>query len=306
MDQQHAGSILRLLETDYLLGIRHVPLRMAAANVAEIPAAYSRPAAAPAPATTRSATPAPAAVHARPAAAAPRPAATRGASAGPTLCPVETNHPKIVRLDIESAEYRKRFDCLRNLDDKQVKTCKKCHLCETRTKTVFGQGDFRTRLVFVGEAPGADEDQQGLAFVGKAGQLLTKMIEAMGLSREWVFICNILKCRPPENRTPVPEEINACWPFLDEQLRMIKPDVIVALGRPSAQTLLRTDASIGSLRGVWHEYYPSGTPGEGDPIPLMPTFHPAYLLRSPGEKGKAWSDLQQVMQRFDLTPGQPK
>jgi DNA polymerase len=159
----------------------------------------------------------------------------------------------------------------------------------------------------VGEAPGFDEDQQGLAFVGKAGQLLTKMIEAMGLSREWVFICNILKCRPPENRTPAPDEISACWPYLDEQLRTIQPDVIVALGKPASQTLLRTDESIGRLRGVWHEYYPLGTPGEGGTagegpaIALMPTYHPAYLLRSPNEKGKAWSDLKQVVARLGLT-----
>src|SRR5207249_3479394 len=116
------------------------------------------------------------------------------------------------------------------------------------------------RLVFVGEAPGADEDQQGLAFVGKAGQLLTLMIQAMGLSREQVFICNILKCRPPENRDPAPEEISACWPYLDQQLRLIAAEVVVALGRPAAQTLLRTTESIGRLRGHWHEYYASGMP----------------------------------------------
>ena len=134
--------------------------------------------------------------------------------------------------------------------------------------------------------------------------MLTRMIEAMGLSREWVFICNILKCRPPDNRTPAPDEINACWPYLDEQLRTIRPEVIVALGRPAAQTLLRSTLTIGKLRGVWHDYYPSGTVGEGEPIPLMPTYHPAYLLRSPGERGKAWSDLQQVMARLQLTrPG---
>jgi DNA polymerase len=214
---------------------------------------------------------------------------------------VHANRAKVVRLDMAGDEYKRRFEHLRNLDDKQVKICRKCHLGETRTKSVFGQGDLRTRLVFVGEAPGYDEDQQGLAFVGKAGQLLTKMIEAMGLSREWVFICNILKCRPPDNRTPAPDEISACWPFLDEQLRTIQPDVVVALGKPASQTLLRTDESIGRLRGVWHEYYPSGTPGEGPPIALMPTYHPAYLLRSPGEKGKAWSDLKQVVAKLELT-----
>jgi len=294
---------MRLLETDYLLGIRHVPLRLTLASVAEMPASIGRPAtrAATAPPAPRPATGVPVS---RPRVAPPPVAGARSAAASaPVVRPVASNHPKITRLDLPADEYRQRIAHMRNLDDQQVKTCRKCHLCETRTKTVFGQGDLRTRLVFVGEAPGYDEDQQGLAFVGKAGQLLTKMIEAMGLAREWVFICNTLKCRPPDNRTPAPDEIRACRPYLDEQLRTIRPDVIVALGKPAAQTLLGTDAGIGQLRGRWHEYYLSGVPGEGEPIALMPTYHPAYLLRSPGEKAKTWSDLQQVMARFGLTPG---
>jgi DNA polymerase len=154
--------------------------------------------------------------------------------------------------------------------------------------------------VFVGEAPGRDEDQQGLAFVGRAGQLLTKMIEAMGLTRDEVFICNILKCRPPNNRDPAPDEVSSCWPYLDEQLRTIRPEVIVTLGKPAVQTLLRTNEAIGRLRGVWHEYYTSGTPMVGEPTPLMPTYHPAYLLRNPNDKGKAWSDLKMVMAKLGL------
>lgn len=184
--------------------------------------------------------------------------------------------------------------------NERVSQCTRCGLASTRKKTVPGQGNPAARLVFVGEAPGHDEDQQGLAFVGRAGQLLTKMIEAMGLTRDEVYICNILKCRPPENRDPAPDEISNCWPYLDEQLRIIQPDVIIALGKPASQTLLRTKEAIGRLRGVWQEYYTSGSSSVGEPTALMPTFHPAYLLRNPAEKGKAWSDLKQVMARLGL------
>lgn len=189
---------------------------------------------------------------------------------------------------------------LRTLDETEVKVCRKCVLCETRTKTVFGQGSVAARLVFVGEGPGYDEDQQGLAFVGKAGQLLTKMIAAMGLTREEVYICNVVKCRPPNNRDPAPDEVQACSPYLREQLRVIQPEVIVALGAPAARTLLCTAQAIGKLRGRFHEYYYSGVPGEGPSVALMPTYHPAYLLRSPEEKTKAWDDLQKVMRRLGL------
>lgn len=201
---------------------------------------------------------------------------------------------------LSTDQLTERISALRVLDDTQVKVCTRCELCKTRTKTVFGQGSFAARLVFVGEAPGYDEDQQGLAFVGKAGQLLTKMIEAMGLSRDEVFICNVLKCRPPDNRTPSPIEITACRPYLEEQLRLLRPEVIVTLGKPASQTLLNTDESISSLRGHWHQYELSGASGTGAAIPLMPTYHPAYLLRSPKEKSKAWSDLKMVMERFGL------
>ena len=167
--------------------------------------------------------------------------------------------------------------------------CKRCKLCNGRTQIVFGTGNPRAELVFVGEGPGADEDQQGVPFVGKAGQLLTKMIEAMGFKRDEVYICNVVKCRPPNNRNPEPDEIEACEPFLKAQLAAIRPKVIVALGKFAAQTLLRDSTAITRLRGQWREY-------QG--IPLMPTFHPAYLLRSPDEKKHAWLDLQQVMKRF--------
>jgi len=149
--------------------------------------------------------------------------------------------------------------------------------------------------VFVGEAPGFEEDKQGLAFVGNAGQLLTRMIAAMGLSREEVFICNVLKCRPPNNRTPAADEIASCSPYLFEQLQIIQPEIVCALGAPAAQTLLGTKEAIGRLRGRFHDFYTSGAPMIGDCVPLMPTYHPAYLLRSPGEKKKTWADLQMIM-----------
>lgn len=186
------------------------------------------------------------------------------------------------------------------LDQTQVKECRKCRLCEGRTQTVFGQGNAAARLVFVGEGPGYEEDKQGLAFVGPAGQLLTKMIAAMGLTRDEVYICNVVKCRPPENRTPLADEMLACSPYLHEQLSIIKPEIIVALGAPAAKTLLNTADSVGKLRGRFHEYYPSGITGAGPSIPVMPTYHPAYLLRTPEEKGKVWADLQMVMARLGL------
>ncbi len=167
--------------------------------------------------------------------------------------------------------------------------CRRCKLCQGRTNIVFGVGNPKAKLVFVGEGPGADEDAQGIPFVGKAGQLLTKMIEAMGFSREDVYICNVIKCRPPGNRNPEPDEIAACQPFLRAQLGAIRPKAIVALGKVAVQTLLRDQTPITRIRGNWREYCG---------IRLMPTFHPAYLLRNPAEKRNAWSDLQQVMKFF--------
>jgi uracil-DNA glycosylase family 4 len=164
--------------------------------------------------------------------------------------------------------------------------CRRCPLCKTRANLVFGEGNLHAELVFVGEAPGADEDSQGRPFVGKAGQLLTRIIVAMGLQRQDVYICNILKCRPPDNRNPRPEEIAACEPFLIRQLQAIRPKIICALGTFSTHTLLKTDTPIGLLRGRFHSY-------QG--IELMPTYHPAYLLRNPGAKRQVWEDVQKIM-----------
>jgi DNA polymerase len=170
--------------------------------------------------------------------------------------------------------------------------CRRCPLAAGRNRIVFGEGDEAARLVFVGEAPGFHEDQQGRPFVGAAGQLLTAMIAAMGLSREKVYICNILKCRPPGNRNPLPEEIQACVPFLKRQLGAIRPEAIVALGKFAAQFLLATDAPISRLRGRFHEY-------QG--IKVMPTFHPAFLLHNPARKRDVWEDLKQVMTLLGLS-----
>lgn len=167
--------------------------------------------------------------------------------------------------------------------------CTRCKLAGGRTKLVFGVGNPKAELMFVGEGPGADEDRQGEPFVGRAGQLLTKMIEAMGYRREDVYIANVVKCRPPENRNPEPDEMDACEPFLRAQIAAVQPKILVALGKVAVQALLRDTTAISRLRGRWFAY-------EG--VRLMPTFHPAYLLRSPDEKKKAWDDLQLVMKEL--------
>jgi DNA polymerase len=172
-----------------------------------------------------------------------------------------------------------------------VADCRACGLCETRTQTVFGVGNREAALLVIGEAPGADEDREGEPFVGRAGQLLNRMLAAIGLPRQQVYIANILKCRPPGNRDPRPEESLRCQPFLMRQIALVRPRVILTLGRISAQTLLGTDVPVGRLRGRWYALGP-------DSIPLRVTYHPAYLLRSPEQKGKAWEDLTAVVGRL--------
>jgi len=170
--------------------------------------------------------------------------------------------------------------------------CQRCPLGKTRKNLVFGVGNPQARIVFVGEAPGADEDEQGLPFVGRAGQLLTDIIvKGMKMQRKDVYICNILKCRPPGNRNPQPDEIGKCEPFLKKQLWIISPDIICALGTFAAKTLLNTDVPISVLRGRFHSY-------EG--IKLMPTYHPAYLLRNPSAKKQVWEDVQMIMKEIGL------
>ncbi len=171
------------------------------------------------------------------------------------------------------------------------KECRACKLGPTRKNLVFGEGAVPARIFFIGEGPGANEDEKGRPFVGVAGQLLDRMIEAMGLSRDQVYIGNIVKCRPPGNRDPETDEMLTCMPVLLRQIELVRPEVIVALGRISAQSLLATTRSLSKLRGSWHDY-------QG--IPLLATYHPAYLLRNPASKKSAWEDLQMVMKRLDL------
>jgi DNA polymerase len=169
-----------------------------------------------------------------------------------------------------------------------VAACTCCELHRTRTQTVFGVGDPAARLMFIGEAPGAEEDRQGEPFVGRAGQLLTQMIRALGCARDQVFIANVLKCRPPGNRDPSAREAACCRPFLERQIELVDPALLVAVGRIAAQTLLGSEAPLGKLRGRVHEFGAARRP-------LIVTYHPAYLLRSPAEKRRAWQDLQFVL-----------
>ena len=169
--------------------------------------------------------------------------------------------------------------------------CARCKLHKTRNKIVFGDGSAKAQLVFVGEGPGADEDAQGLPFVGRAGKLLTQMIEAMGLQRSDVYICNVVKCRPPGNRQPEPDEVEKCSPFLFRQLDALQPKVIVCLGATAAQTLLQTNRGISHFRGQWMDF-------RG--YKMLATYHPAYLLRNPAAKGDVWKDLQKVMAELGL------
>jgi DNA polymerase len=166
--------------------------------------------------------------------------------------------------------------------DRAVAACTRCELHKTRTQTVFGVGSRSAKWLFIGEAPGADEDRQGEPFVGRAGQLLNAMLQAIGLQREEVYIANVLKCRPPGNRDPQPKEVACCEPYLIRQIELIRPRLIVALGRHAAHSLLRTEAPLARLRGQRLSYHG---------IPLIVTYHPAYLLRTPGDKRRAWDDL---------------
>ncbi len=173
---------------------------------------------------------------------------------------------------------------------REVLTCKQCTLHKTRRNVVFGSGNPSAKLMFIGEAPGEDEDIQGLPFVGRAGQLLTKIIEAMGFKRSDVYIANILKCRPPDNRAPLPTEIIECEEYLKRQIELINPRIICTLGKFASQTLLRTEVSISALRGRFHDY---------NGIKVMPTFHPAYLLRNPNDKSKVWTDMKKIMKELN-------
>jgi DNA polymerase len=191
---------------------------------------------------------------------------------------------------LSTAEKKAQFA---EMDAKEVSVCRRCRLCESRTRTVFGEGDVDAKIVFIGEGPGETEDQTGRPFVGRAGQLLDKMIAGMGLKREQVFICNVVKCRPPGNRTPAPDEVAACTPYLVRQIGIIRPRVIVTLGLPAAKYMLNSTSTMGRLRGQWHAW-------RG--IKLMATYHPAFLLRAYTQENReaVWSDLKKVMSEIGL------
>jgi uracil-DNA glycosylase family 4 len=211
--------------------------------------------------------------------------------------PMKSEAPLLVSVDapftspvLMTEEKRKSLSLM---EANEVRGCQKCRLCETRTQTVFGEGDVDAKIFFIGEGPGETEDQTGRPFVGRAGELLNKMIAGMGLAREQVFIANIVKCRPPNNRVPAPDEVATCTPYLERQLETIRPRAIVTLGLPSTQYMLKTKLSMGKLRGHWHNW-------RG--IQLMPTYHPAYVLRNPTLETRAavWSDLKQVLAELGL------
>lgn len=219
----------------------------------------------------------------------PAPPQTAGlAPAAPSAAPAPVGPPPAGDEDPAALAERRRHNEAR-LDAlaRRMAGCTRCRLSEGRTNLVFGQGDAAAEVAFVGEGPGYHEDQEGLAFVGKAGELLTKMISAMGLTRDEVFIANVVKCRPPGNRTPAPDEMATCLPFLQEQLEIVKPKVICALGKTAALGLglIGPDDPLGRSRGRFHDRH--GTP-------VMITYHPAYLLRNPADKRKTWEDLQKM------------
>lgn len=199
---------------------------------------------------------------------------------------LEKNHTQQVaekKTDVTNRNLCQTLEQIRT----EIGDCKRCPLHEGRKNIVFGNGNPHAHLMFIGEAPGRDEDIQGLPFVGRAGQLLDKIIEAMGMKREDVFVGNINKCRPPENRAPLPNEVEACIPFIRAQVKAIQPKVIVCLGSVAVQNLLQTEQKISQLRGCWQNF---------EEIPVMPTYHPAFLLRNPAMKKPVWEDMQKVME----------
>jgi DNA polymerase len=204
--------------------------------------------------------------------------------AQPALIPTE---PAAARAPVEGEARRVALSVL----DDAVRGCTACKLAQRRTQTVFARGNPFARVAFIGEGPGEQEDKQGVPFVGPAGQLLDKIIVAMGLDPAEVYVCNVVKCRPPGNRTPELDEVTACTPFLAEQLELVRPEVIVSLGRTATGFLLGSNEPMGKLRGRWHAY-------RG--VALLPTWHPSYLLREPVRKAETWSDMKIVMERLGL------
>lgn len=279
MDPARQQRILRQhIDTDRLLGVEAVPLGEVEVEAPPVealpPSRHASPAMRQAPAT-------PGPSERRPEPAAPqssRSVADRPSTPMPPAAPVGD-----------------RLTVLNDLDQHEVKGCTRCGLHAGRTQTVFGEGNPAAELMIVGEGPGADEDRTGRPFVGRAGQLLDKQIQAMGFKREDVYIANVVKCRPPGNRAPTPHEAEVCGDYLHRQILTIQPKVILTVGGPAAKLLLNTESGITRIRGNWHRY-----DRLDPPIPVMPTFHPAYLLRAytPENRRKVWDDLQAVMAKL--------
>jgi DNA polymerase len=225
------------------------------------------------------------------------PASPAPSMASPRVAPAEPEFLTAPAFDTPPLPLPEREAALAELAAK-AEACRACALGHSRIQSVFNDGPADAKLMFVGEAPGQQEDESGVPFVGRAGQLLTKMVAAIGFSREEVYICNTLKCRPPDNRDPLPEEKAACEHFLVAQIGLVRPSLIVALGAHAAQYLCRSELTIGKLRGKWHNYHG---------VPLLATYHPSYLLRSPGMKVKSWEDFQLIHAKYtELNPGDPR
>jgi DNA polymerase len=249
----------------------------------------------PAAPPARAAAPKANALASKPATAKPQaPGSSASATDGASLPTAAVSSPRPAPAPVELLSRYPGLEKTATLEELSafIGDCKRCKLAPLRTNLVFGVGNSEADLMFVGEAPGADEDARGEPFVGRAGQLLTDIIErGMGISRADVYICNVIKCRPPDNRNPEPDEVAACEPFLMRQIDLVRPRAIVALGAFAVQALLRVKTPISRLRGNWQEV-------RG--VKLMPTFHPAYLLRSPGEKRLVWQDIQEVMKLLGM------
>ncbi len=204
------------------------------------------------------------------------------------------------RIALPVLSRAEKTEALARMDEQEVRGCTACVLCESRTQTVFGEGDPDAPIMFIGEGPGQNEDEQGRPFVGRSGDLLEKQIQAMGFQRSQIYIANVVKCRPPKNRTPLADEVQACSGYLRRQIEVIRPKVIITLGGPAAKLVLGVDQGITRIRGMWHEYT-----GVQPGVPVMPTFHPAYLLRqyTKENRSKVWSDLKAALKRLDESPG---
>lgn len=296
MDAVRLQRILRQnLEGLLLLGVDAVPARLSAVNLNLDESATTGESAAAAPYSPGARPPTtPHARTPRQAQPAPKPAPSNSSSnAAPLTSPA--SRPAAPPYDA-TLNRDTKLTVLQTLDRDEVQSCTKCGLHQGRQQTVFGEGDPDAALMFVGEGPGQTEDEMGRPFVGKAGELLDKMIGAMGFQRADVYIANTVKCRPPNNRNPTPDEVDACANYLQRQIATVQPRALVALGAPAARFLLNTTTGITRLRGIWQQY-DGLTASGGPPIPVMPTFHPAYVLRryDRDTRGKVWADLQKVM-----------